>query len=251
MKKRGEFSNLASLVMLVVFALLMLFFIGRSVVMASSQSAETACSQSIIKSGLDKVPNFDCKAERITISKASLESKAGGKLDADGLDYAVKRAIADEMYACWKMTGKGLVDPYKESFESAEQSDLLGSRDFFLICKIVTLKDIPDFNGLLYWTAFNKPKGEDEPYFDIVYNKKPTKEEIKEFEKKEDTYSSEKRYCVVWRFIYPYGYKNPLQSVIFVPYSELIQTTYKPYYGNGFFTELAKEGTNYLPILMN
>lgn len=242
---------MASIVLLVVFALIILFVVGRYIYLILDRSADSSCTQSILKSGQSKVPIFDCvltKEDRITISKASLESREGGKLDADGLDNAVKRAIANEMYACWKMTGQGVVDPYEHAAESSFGANV----DYFLICKIIVLKDIPDFNGLLFWTTFNKPTGEDEPYFDIVYNTKPTKEMMEEFEKKEDNYSSDKEYCVVWRATEEKGKGSVnLQSIIFVPYSELIQTTYKPYYGNGFTTKLFNKNDDYFPVLMN
>lgn len=227
MRKRGEFSNLASLVLLVVFALLIIFVVGRFILLMLSQSADTACSQSIIKSGLDKVPNFDCKAERITISNASLESRAGGKLDEEGLDLALKRAIADEMYACWKMTGQGLVDPYKNSAEIQNinffRSFGFNKADVLLICKIVEFEDIPDINGLLFWMTMNKPKNADEAYYDIVMNTKPSNELLDELEKKEDTYVLKKEYVVAWSYKYlTFTFEKPEQSIAFLPYEDMI-----------------------------
>jgi len=247
MDKRGEFSTVARIILLVVFAVLILFAVGRFVYFIYSQSAENACAQSIVKSGLDKVPNFQCKAERMTISKDNLESQAGGELDSEGLDDLVKRTIANEMYACWKMTGKGMVDPYKDSYEVRKStswvSGIFRRTDIFLICDIIEFSDIPDFKGLLFWMMLNKPQRGNEPYFDSFYGRKPTEEEILEFAKKEDSYKTERGYVVAWK--HTAESSDSQDSIVFLPYEELIEPVtaavkYMPIYA-----------TRYVPILMN
>ena len=234
MGKRGQFSAVAKIVLLVLFAVLIIFAVGRFVLFILSQSADTVCAQSIIKSGFDGVPSFDCKAEKITISRDSLETGAGGKLDESGLDDATKQAVANELYSCWKNTGKGMVDPYRKSYEAPAQTVGYGTRDIFLICKIVKFQDVPSFNGLFFWMTINKPQGGDEPYFDTVYNRKPTDDEITEFEKKGDNYDTSRTYAVVWRYTAHELSSKVEQSIVFVPYDDMVHGK-----------------TGYTPILMN
>jgi hypothetical protein len=251
MDKRGEFSAVAKLILLLVFAVLVLFAIGRFVLFILSQSAENACAQSIVKSGLDGVPNFDCKAERMDITRAELER--GRELDAAALDDAVKREVANELYACWKTTGKGMVNPYKKSFEGSASATLASETfmitDIYLICKIASFRDIPDFNGLLFWMAMNKPQVGDEPYFDTVFNRKPTADEIDEFEKMEDSYDTDLEYAIVWRYI------NDYNHVVIVPYRKLVMPIRFHIWdvtdNLWLISAVGMRGLAYSPILMN
>ncbi len=205
MKKRAEFSEVARMVLVIVFAILVIASVSVFIIFIREEADRSACTQSIIKSGFDNEPNLDCEAERLTISIASLEKDAGGQLDEEGLDDALKMKIANEMYACWKMTGKGMIDPYttSEGFP-------------VLICEIVKFKNLRSFSGLLKWMSLNKPQGGDEPYFDTFYGK-PTEEVLENLEYVVDTYDTSREYAVVWWHV-PNANYDP---ILFVPYEEI------------------------------
>jgi hypothetical protein len=230
MNKRGLESTMVTIALLVVFALLALVVTGRFVYFVLFQSAESICEQSIVQSGLAGVPDFKCTANYDTLKKDDLSAKGN-------LDDAVKRELSDRMYLCWKKTGKGLIDPYWNSYEI--KTLLVGSAvtNVYLICDIIDFKDIPKFGGLLYWEAMNKPNQGKTTYYDYIYNRRPTAEELRGFELGEDMYNTSQRYAIAWKYSRSGGEKN--NSVVLVPYTELAGTS----------TELFS--TAYFNIVMN
>jgi hypothetical protein len=212
MNKRGMEKELVDIALFVIFALLILVATGRFVYFVLFQSAETICEQSIVQSGLAGIPNFKCEANYDSLKKADLSAKGS-------LDDAVKREVSDRMYSCWKKTSKGVIDPYKNSYELKA---MFGSRDVnvYLICDVIDFKDIPPFKGLLNWDALNKPNQGKTPYFDYIYNRRPSVEELNEFALEADTYDTSERYAIAWKYSRSGG--NQTDSVVLVPYNQLV-----------------------------
>jgi hypothetical protein len=217
MKKKGMESTMVTIALFVVFALLILVAVGRFAYFVLFQSSETICEQSIVQSGLGGLPEFKCDANYETISKADSSSDGNP-------DDAVKRKVSDMMYMCWKKTGKGLVDPYKASYEI--QSLYIGQvvTNVYLICDVIEYKDIPNFKGLLYWQAMNKPNQGKTPFFDSLYGKRPIDEELKQLELKEDTYNTSQRYAIAWK--YSKKGLTVTNSIAFLPYGQLASSSW-------------------------
>jgi len=230
MNKRGMESTLVTIALFVVFALLILIATGRFVYFVLFQSAETICEQSVVQSGLAGVPDFKCEAKYDTLKRVDLSAKGS-------LDEAVKRELSDRMYVCWKKTGKGLVDPYKNSYELKSLFTGPSVTNVYLICDVIDFKDIPKFSGLMYWDALNKPNQGKVTYFDYLYNRRPTADELTEFGLMKDTYDTSQRYAIAWKYSRSGG--NKTNSIVLVPYSQLA----------GSSAELFS--TAYFDILMN
>jgi hypothetical protein len=196
---------------------LAIFFLGGIANNMAKTASKNRCTQSIMRSSLDGLPNFKCDASYVTLKRNDLEARGD-------LNEELKRKIADMMLACWTMTGSGKIDPYRTSFEVKYYNQGLT----YLICDVVEFDNIPDFKGLKYWMAINKPASLKDSYFKVFNSRQATPEEMSQLKLQEDTYDTAQRYVVAWKhLVYQYRVSQDFEqsinnSIVFIPYTELV-----------------------------
>jgi hypothetical protein len=217
--KRGISMSVLVLIILALFFLLLAFFfmggIGKNML---DTAKKNRCTQSIMRSSLDGIPNLKCDATYIKLNRDDLEARGD-------LNDELKRKIADMMLACWRLTGSGKNDPYRNSFEISRHL----SNQIYLLCDIVEFENIRNFRGLEYWIAINKPASLKVSYYEALYGRQATPQELEELKKQDDTYDTMQRYVVAWRYGYDLNQTSlmeyPVNNVIFVPYTEVLSGT--------------------------
>ena len=200
--RKGAVSYLNVLILAVVVLIIMLT-ITKIVTDSISSSAKIGkCSATILKSSLlDKKITFGIRQGEIkcnnlpdlTIKKSSVS--AGGKIKDD----AVKRIMADKMVECWKMVGKGLIDPYKKYDDDQSYclicSDIIFDKDFAEAAKDQDY----NINDNIYWLATNPMPGLKTTYFEDLFGVKPEPDLVRELRGKEVPIDVLQQYVIVWR----------------------------------------------------
>jgi len=212
--KRGALSYLNVLILAVVVLIVMLT-ITKIVTEGISSSAKIGkCSASLLKSNLlDKKITFGIRQGEIkcsdlpdlTIKKSDVS--VSGKIKDD----AVKKLIADKMSECWKMVGKGIIDPYKAYDDDQSYclicSDIIFDKDFTEAAK----EQNYDINDNIYWLATTPMPGLKTTYFEDLFGVKPDSGRVRELKEKEIPIDVSQQYVVVWRME---AIKNELTTVL-------------------------------------
>ena len=186
------------------------------------------CQGTIGRSAMEGIPELNCIARDVEITKGVGIFSANSDQE---LVNIVKQEIGKKMWECWTTVNKGKRNPYGSSYEARGGFAPLesGTTTIYLICNIIRFKNIPEFKGLDYWLMENSPASNKETFFEYLNgDRKPTAEEKAEFEKRQDSYDTSKDYVVAWKHVITSGeLKNP-DSVVFVPYSELLSNIDSP-----------------------
>jgi hypothetical protein len=178
------------------------------------------CKLSISTSVATGTLKLNCEPARAEIKRTDFNADA----TAAGLDELVKKEIAGRMWACWDNVDKGRLNPYKSTYEAG--SLVSTQRDkitIYLICDIVTFKDIPNFRGMDEWITLNSPSRGKVNYFSYLNGRAPTPDEVSEFEKRTDVYFTSDKYVVAWKHVVKGGTGSP-DSIVFERYAELLNT---------------------------
>lgn len=200
--KKGAVSYLNALILAVVVLIVMLTLTKIITEGMSSSAKIGACSASVLKSSLlDKTVTFGIRQGTIKCNDLpdliikKLDVSVSGKIKDD----AVKRLIADKMAECWKMIGKGLIDPYKKYDNDQSYclicSDIIFDKDFVKVAK----EQNYNINDNIYWLATNPMPGLKTTYFEDLFGVKPDSSRVKELQGKELPVDVSQQYVVVWR----------------------------------------------------
>ncbi|MBS1267031.1 MAG: hypothetical protein MAG795_01002 [Candidatus Woesearchaeota archaeon] len=200
MKKRGEFTPTK------VLAVIILTLIAGLAIWQTTKAAGTdtsiyvddrICAGSIAVATKEKIPDFNCEAQRLTIIKE----------DFDKGDN-VTRELANKMIEFWYTVGAGENQPYplKSTFN-----------EVCLIGYIIEFKDINNIKGMDLFMTQNEVRGK--KYHEHLYSRAATDEEIQEFEKQEDIIDTSVSQAIVWR-VNRIG-SHDYQSMEIIPYQQL------------------------------
>jgi len=201
-KKRAVIIYLNALIIAVI-VLILLLIIGGTLASFIDDVGKTAkCQATLLKSSfLDKTFTFGYRQGTIqcnnlpdTIIKSS-DAVLKGKIN----DNAVKKKISDSMYDCWKMTGKGQIDPFKKYDDDTTYcmicSDIIFNEDFKKKAKEEDYK----ITNNVYWLATNLISDTKTTYFEAIYDTVPDITIINNLKDKETPIDISQQYAVVWR----------------------------------------------------
>ncbi|MEK6886672.1 MAG: hypothetical protein AABW88_02460 [Nanoarchaeota archaeon] len=200
--KKGAVSYL-NVIILAVVVLIVMLSLTKIVTDSISSSAKIGkCGASLLKSSfLDKTVTFGIRQGAmscnnlpdLTIKKSDVS--VGSKIK----DAAVKKVIADKMLDCWKMVGKGLIDPYKNYANDQSYcltcSDIIFDKDFIESAK----EQQYELTDNIYWLATNPVPGLETTYFEDLFGVKPESDLIRELKEKEAPIDVLQQYSIVWR----------------------------------------------------
>lgn len=201
--------NVVQIAIISLVVLLLLLVLTLKVTSYFSSAGKIgACQASILKAnvleqglfgaaqGLGIKANLDCNDLPDTEIK-----KNDVVTNKDVNDDIVKSKIANAMLDCWKLTGKGELDPYKKYD---------GDEAYCFICSDVTFdKDFVEqaqsqtppyqLNDIFYWLAATSIPGKKTTYFEDFYGVKPDTKTVLEMKNKERPFDISQQYAVVWR----------------------------------------------------
>jgi hypothetical protein len=154
------------------------------------------------------VLNLDCNDLPDTTIKTKDVIK-NGEINDD----AVKKKIADSMLSCWKMVGRGQLDPY------AKYDD---DKVYCLICSDVTFE--PELVTLMkernykvrdvfYWLATHNAPNLKTSYYEELYLTKPDTREILEMKNQDFPLDTSQQYSIIWRMD---AVKKSLAGTLFI-----------------------------------
>ncbi len=150
---------------------------------------------------VDIMPNIECTAEDIIIEPADVKRSRRSRIDDD----LVKGRIAKAMYDCWSMVGAGELDPFRQFWPHFDRTycmtcaDIRFSEDF----REEAAEQRPEpyeLEGLNYWLATRFPKGKEKSFYEFIYGRTPSNEEITRLRRAGDEWPLDQRYTLVWRF---------------------------------------------------
>lgn len=215
MNSKGDISALKVLIIALIVLLLLLIPTNLLQQYFSSQTKVLACQSSILKAHLSQqvLPSTIGTAGKIA---TDLLNTRLGTLKCNDLpateinrkdvivgnhinDDGVKAKIADAMISCWKMVGKGELDPYK--YYEGDQtycltcSDVVFDADFIQKAKDQNYQ-LKDF---IPWIATHNPSGLKETYFELLYGIKPDTKMIDSLKGQEVPINYAEQYSLVWR----------------------------------------------------
>ena len=247
MKKKGftAIETLAVIIFVAIVGIILGGFVQRAARMETDMLPEILCKNSIVTASAKRVPDFDCEIKReekkllgeVVIKKEDFEEEGSKVVQRTYIQDLVKKELADSMYDCWDMVERGKLNPYNPKALS-EVWLSCNEFDYNLICSIVSFEgfeeDMPYVKGLGLWMANNKPPLHEQTYFEILYDVVPDNDTIKALidksENPESWYNTSEEYAVVWKVVFgkdpivrTSGFKEQLDVVVLVPYSEIIE----------------------------
>ncbi len=200
--KKGAVSYLNTLILAVVVLIVMLTLTKIVTDSLSSSAKIGKCSASLLKAsitekltaGVAGLLDLSCNnLPDLTIKKSDVS--VNNKIKDD----AVKKVIADKMIECWKMAGKGLIDPYKK-YDGDQTyclicSDIIFEKNFVEAAK----EQNYNINDNIYWLATTPMPGLKTTYFEDLFGVKPESKIVNDFRNKEIPIDVSQQYAVVWR----------------------------------------------------
>ncbi|MFH1064248.1 MAG: hypothetical protein V1729_04165 [Candidatus Woesearchaeota archaeon] len=181
------------------------------------------------------VPAIDCKTKEIIIEPEDVKRGGRGKIDDD----LVKGKFALALRDCWNIVGAGKLNPFQYAWPrkdvtfcmkcaTIEFSDAFlkdakwepiefnlpenyesNSDDFSNWADLeAATASAPAYNGdsyelhgLQYWLATRRIPLEEQTFYQYMYGRAPTIEELTKMKTAPEYYPLDKEYSVIWRFV--------------------------------------------------